>query len=86
MPPYLAKVNKFEEVLQQFLKTSEEVKKESESKINEQKKQNNMNLNHQDFIFDKITVTNQSARAIPNPKPNPRFYKIEISGLTTLQQ
>jgi hypothetical protein len=44
MPPYLAKVNKFEEVLQQFLKTSEEVKKESESKINEQKKQNNMNL------------------------------------------
>jgi hypothetical protein len=71
-------------VLQQFLKTSEEVKKERESKIKEQKKQNNMNLNHQDFIFDKITVTNQ--QVAKREKPNPRLYKIEISGLATLQQ
>lgn len=71
-------------MLQQFLKTSEEVKKESESKIKEQKKENNMNLKHQDFIFDKITVTNQ--QVAKREKPNPRFYKIEISGLTTLQQ
>ncbi len=71
-------------MLQQFLKTSEEVKKERESKIKEQKKQNNMNLNHQDFIFDKITVTNQ--QVAKREKPNPRLYKIEISGLATLQQ
>ncbi len=66
------------------MKTSEEVKKERESKIKEQKKQNNMNLNHQDFIFDKITVTNQ--QVAKREKPNPRLYKIEISGLATLQQ
>jgi hypothetical protein len=53
-------------------------------KLKNRKKQNNMNLNHQAFIFDKVTVTNQ--QVAKREKPNPRFYKIEISGLTTLQQ